>query len=174
MSAAPTLRVPPGQPELAVALGAAAVRATLAAQLPAWLRSRRWFGGQARRLRTVEFVGWLPLPEGAALALIAATDTDDVTTRHPLLLAATPDGAVSDGLERPALRDYLLARLLAGDTLAGERLRVEGQPLVAGEPIDPAPSARGNPGASLASDPQAWTPPTACVHRIAGRPEAVT
>ena len=140
MSDGPTLRVPAGQPDLGVALGDRAVRDTLAAQLPDWLRARRWFGGQARRLSSVEFIGWVPLPEGAALAMIAATDTDGGTTRHPLLLAATPDGAVVDGLERPALRAYLLERLLAGDTLAGESLRVVGVPLSKGEAIDASTS----------------------------------
>jgi len=139
MSGGPTLHVPPAQADLSAALGDPAVRDALAAQLPAWLRARRWFGGQARQLTAVTFVGWLPLP-GAVLAMIAATDADGVTTRHPLLLTSDPDGAVVDGLERPALRAFLLKQLLAGETLRGHNLRVVAVPLVANEEIDPATS----------------------------------
>lgn len=139
MSVGPTLHVSPGQADLNAALGDPAVRDALAAQLPAWLRARRWFGGQARQLTAVAFVGWLPLP-GAVLAMIAATDEDGATTRHPLLLTTDPDGAVVDGLERPALRAYLLKQLLAGETLQGHDLRVVAVPLVLDEAIDPATS----------------------------------
>jgi maltose alpha-D-glucosyltransferase/alpha-amylase len=140
MSTSPILRVPPGRTDLGTALGDPAVREVLGAQLPDWLRARRWFGGQSRQLTAVDFVGWLALPEGAALAMIAATDADGSTTRHPLLLAADPDGAVVDGLGRPTLRAYLLERLLAGDTLHGHDLRCFGVTLVTGEEIDAATS----------------------------------
>jgi maltose alpha-D-glucosyltransferase/alpha-amylase len=140
MSTRPTLHVPPGRADLGAALGDPAVREALAARLPDWLRARRWFGGQARQLTGVTFAGWLPLPDGAALAMIAATDAAGATTHHPLLLAADPDGAVLDAIERPALRAYLLERLLAGDTLQGHNLRVFGVSLVADEAIDAATS----------------------------------
>ena len=45
-----------------------------------------------------------------------------------------------DGLERPALRAYLLERLLAGETLHGHELRCVGVPLVTDEAIDSATS----------------------------------
>lgn len=140
MSTNPILHVQPGRADLGAALDDPTVRGELSAQLPAWLRARRWFGGQARQLRAVEFIGWLPLPGGAVLAMIAATDADSMTTRHPLLLACDPDGAVIDGIERPALRAFLLERLLAGDTLHGHNLRCFGVPLVTDEEIDPTSS----------------------------------
>ena len=136
MSADPPVRLPAGQTDLAAALGDPALRAALAAQLPDWLRARRWFGGQTRQIASVDVVGWVPLPDGVILALITVSDVSGDTSRHPLLLAATPDGAVRDGLELPEIRSYLLEQLLAGATLQGERLRIVGMPLGATPAID--------------------------------------
>ncbi len=138
MGAELRLRLPAGGADLAVVLGDPAQRAALAAQLPDWLRARRWFGGQTRQIANVEFVGWVPLPQGVALTMIAVADADGDTSRHPLLLAAAPDGTLRDGLELPSIRAYLLEQLLAGGTIAGQGLRVVGVPLGAAPQIDAA------------------------------------
>lgn len=122
----------PGAHDLARALHDEATRAALAAQLPEWLRARRWFGGQTRRLSEVRIEGWLALDAGegasAALCAIAVTDVLGVTTRHPAFLVADADGTIGEALDRPATRRHLLAILLSGAEVRGHGLRLRGEP----------------------------------------------
>jgi maltose alpha-D-glucosyltransferase/alpha-amylase len=126
------LQLDPGARELARALHDEATRTALAAQLPAWLRTRRWFGGQTRQLSEVRIEGWLSLAAGedasAALCAIAATDATGTTTRHPLFLALDTDGTVSEALDRSATRQHLLRILLSGEEVRGHGLRLRGEP----------------------------------------------
>ena len=138
MSAGGGLRVAPGERDLARTLARPEVRRALEAQLPAWLLPRRWFGGQTRQLTGVRIEGWLPLGDDpdapAVLCVVAATDADGATSRHPLFLVAAGDGAIDEALEHPAARGLLLELLLRGGTLGGEALRLIGEP--AGPPPD--------------------------------------
>ena len=126
------LQLAPGARDLARALHDEANRAALAAQLPAWLRARRWFGGQTRQLTAVRIDGWLSLDAGgdasAALCAIAATDSAGTTTRHPLFLALDANGVVSEALDNPATRQHLLRILLSGEEVCGHGLRLRGEP----------------------------------------------
>ncbi len=126
------LHLDPGARDLATALHSEATRVALATQLPAWLRARRWFGGQTRQLSAVRIEGWLPLDAGgdasAALCAIAVTDRSGTTTRHPLFLALDTNGVVSEALERPATRQHLLRILLSGEEVRGHGLRLRGEP----------------------------------------------
>ncbi len=152
-TAEPTLHIAPGDRDLARSLAREDVRAALAAQLPAWLRPKRWFGGQTRDLTEVRFDGWVSLADGSAtevegrrskgelapeeggaetpvvLCVIRATDTEGATTHHPLFLHAAADGTVGEGLERPAARRQLLALLLGGGEVRGVGLRLVGDPV---------------------------------------------
>jgi trehalose synthase-fused probable maltokinase len=125
------LRVAPGDRDLARALDREEVRAALEAQLPAWLRPRRWFGGQTRQLTGVRIERWLPLggapTDAAVLCVVSATDAAGATTRHPLFLAADADGTVGEALEQPAARQQLLAVLLSGGERRGAGLRLVGE-----------------------------------------------
>lgn len=118
--------------DLAQALHDEATRTALAAQLPGWLRARRWFGGQTRQLADVQIAGWLPLAAGAGetavLCAIAATDLLGHTTRHPLFLVADAAGALSEALDRPTVRRQLLDLLLSGGELRGPGLILRGEP----------------------------------------------
>lgn len=128
----PTLHLAGVGRDLAAALDREEVRASLAAQLPAWLRPKRWFGGQTRELTTVDFVGWVPLGDDeeapAVLVVIRATDTTGAATQHPLFLYADADGTLTEALERPGTRQRLLAILLEGDELLGTGLHLIGDP----------------------------------------------
>lgn len=140
------LQLDPGARDLATALHSEATRVALAAQLPAWLRARRWFGGQTRQLSEVRIEGWLPLDAGvdasAALCAIAATDRSGTTTRHPLFLALDPNGVVTEALERSATRRHLLRILLAGEEVRGHGLRLRGEPTGTPPPLGAQPASR--------------------------------
>ena len=126
------LQLDPGTRDLAAALHDEATRAALVAQLPAWLRARRWFGGQTRQLSEVRIEGWLSLDAGegasAVLCAIAATDRSGTTTRHPLFLARDASGVVGEALDRAATRRHLLRILLSGEEVRGHGLRLRGEP----------------------------------------------
>ncbi|CAN5381044.1 maltose alpha-D-glucosyltransferase [soil metagenome] len=67
-------------------------RPALAKILPAYLRSRRWFGGKARRIKDVKIVETIPLQAGDFIARIAMlqvdyTDGDPETYVLPLTFA---------------------------------------------------------------------------------------
>ena len=132
----PSLHVAPQDRDLASSLARQEVRDTLTAQLPAWLRPKRWFGGQTRQITAVQIEGWLSLGESAGaddaapavLCVISVTDSDGITSRHPLFLAATEDGTIGEALERPAVRQRLLELLLGGGELRGTGLRLIGEP----------------------------------------------
>ena len=140
------LQLDPGARDLARALHNEASRAALAAQLPAWLRARRWFGGQTRQLTEVRIEGWLPLDAGddasAALCAIAATDATGTTTRHPLFLALDTNGVVTEALDRAATRLHLLRILLAGEEVRGHGLRLRGEPTGTPPPLGAEPTSR--------------------------------
>jgi trehalose synthase-fused probable maltokinase len=126
------LQLDSGARDLAEALHDPAVRTALVAQLPGWLRARRWFGGQTRQLSEVRIEGWLSLDAGedasAALCALAATDISGTTTRHPLFLALDAQGVVGEALDRPATRQHLLQILLSGEEVRGHGLRLRGEP----------------------------------------------
>lgn len=129
---APTIRIAPADRDLSRSLAEPAVRAALQAQWPEALRLLRWFGGQTRQLTGVRIEGWLSLldePGAATLCVVAATDTAGLTTRHPLFLTVDEEGVVGEALALPAARRRLLKLLLAGGTIAGSDLRLEGEPI---------------------------------------------
>jgi len=140
------LQLAPGAHDLARALHDEATRAALAAQLPAWLRARRWFGGQTRQLSDVRIEGWLPLDAGeaasAVLCAIAATDVTGTTTRHPLFLALDAVGTVGEALDRSSTRQHLLRILLSGEEVRGHGLRLCGAPTSTPLALGPAPTSR--------------------------------
>jgi len=139
--AGPALHIAPQDRDLANTLARSAVRDALTAQLPAWLRPQRWFGGQTRQLTAVEIEGWLPLANNAILCVIRVTDSDENTTRHPLFLAAAEDGTITEALEQPLVRQHLLELLLGGGELRGTGLRLIGEPTGAVAGLQPdAPS----------------------------------
>lgn len=132
LSDPPTLHVAPTDRDLAAALAREEVRAELAAQLPAWLRPKRWFGGQTRDLTDVQFVGWLALDDEptapGVFCVVRVADATGTVSQHPLFLYADEEGEVREALERPATRQRLLALLLAGGEVRGVGLRLVGEP----------------------------------------------
>jgi maltose alpha-D-glucosyltransferase/alpha-amylase len=51
-------------------------RSTVEGLLPAFLRTRRWFGGKARRIKEVEIVEAIPVPVGRATDFLTLTRVD--------------------------------------------------------------------------------------------------
>lgn len=146
MASSPTLHVAPTDRDLAAALAREEVRAELAGQLPAWLRPKRWFGGQTRDLTDVQFIGWVALDDDptapAVLGVIRVADTTGVVSQHPLFLYADENGEVKEALERPATRQRLLALLLGGGEVRGVGLRLVGDPTGAVEGLQPDTPSR--------------------------------
>ncbi|HEY8597233.1 MAG TPA: hypothetical protein VIL85_02315 [Thermomicrobiales bacterium] len=140
----PSLHVAPQDRDLATSLARPEVRDALTAQLPVWLRPKRWFGGQIRQLTAVQIEGWLSLGDDTApavLCVIRVTDSDAITSRHPLFLAAAEGGTVGEALELPIVRQRLLELLLNGGELRGTGLRLIGEPTGAAAGLAPnAPS----------------------------------
>ena len=115
-------------PRLADAFDDPGERGLLERQLPDYLRAQRWFGGRTRRLVATRLERWVPLDSlDVCLAVVAAADSDGLTTEHLLfLVAAEPDAdapgarrAVDDALARPEARVALLRLALDGGRLAG-------------------------------------------------------
>ena len=82
-------------------LGDARSRNALVALLPAYLRSRRWFGGKARRIKSVAVTGHVPLPFDDTRAEVAIlqvdyTEGDPETYILPLAFAPNVDGAPAE------------------------------------------------------------------------------
>ncbi len=142
----PSLHVAPQDRDLVSSLSRPEVRDTLTTQLTAWLRPQRWFGGQTRQLTAVQIEGWLSLGADdtatTVLCVIRVTDSDQITSRHPLFLAAAADGTIGEALEQPAVRQRLLELLLGGGELRGTGLRLIGEPTGAVAGLQPDAHSR--------------------------------
>jgi len=113
---------PPAPPRIAVEGGWEAVFeepacAALEALLPAFLRSRRWFGGKARKIKAAEITDSVRLANGGSVARLAIARVDYAAgdPEHYLLTLTFSSGEAADKVD-PA---KVLARLV---TDAGEGL----------------------------------------------------
>jgi trehalose synthase-fused probable maltokinase len=118
---------------LADALEDQGERHALESLLPAYLRTQRWFGGQARGVTAAIFAGWLDLglETDAAVCLVDVTDEAGLTTRHQLYLGISSSDdvpAVVDAIEKPEVRDLLAEVALHGVRLEGRGLSLAGIP----------------------------------------------
>jgi maltose alpha-D-glucosyltransferase/alpha-amylase len=117
--------------------------------LPSYLRSRRWFGGKARKIKSTEITDIVPIPSGPSLAYVIFvqveyTEGDPETYTVPIAFAGGERArelesqlgqtilarvrgkdADSEGILYPALRDVELARSLL-EAIARRR-RFKGQ-----------------------------------------------
>jgi maltose alpha-D-glucosyltransferase / alpha-amylase len=117
----PTLEVAGRWPEVLTTRA----RASLEAILPAYLLARRWFGGKARRIKSVQIADVVPVPGRDAsapagymtLVQVEYREGDPETYALPLTALGDEWGDVQDG--RPP---GLVARL---QTVEGERLLVD-------------------------------------------------
>jgi len=93
-------------------------RAALELQLPGYLQTQRWFGGQSRSLQRASIERWVELESGACIFVVAVTDTSGLETQHQLyLLAGERDGqqrAVIDALGQAAVCEELMDLVLSG------------------------------------------------------------
>jgi len=95
------------------------LRDRLNPMLPAFLRSRRWFRGGKRRIRTAEIYDVIPFPRSSSYVLILRTD---YTEGEPELYVVAVAAFAGEG-PKP---DFILARLLGpggGMLLLGSALR---------------------------------------------------
>ncbi len=141
-----TLRSAATEDDLTVALADQRVRENLEQQLPAWLRQQRWFGGHTRTLTAVTITAWLAMPDTTTpptvLCLLRATDDHGFASQHPLFLYATPDGVITEALAQPAVQQRLLRLILAGETLAGSGLQLQGEPTTVARKLSPTLTSR--------------------------------
>ena len=125
----------------------AALRQSLARQLPAFLSAKRWFGGKARQIATVDVVDAIPVGGSGAVIFIATvryqqgaeetysiplvpvivpvrTSSTDAAPRVPL-----QDGApltLDDAFSRQAFLAELLDIIKREEEVSGERGRLRG------------------------------------------------
>ena len=128
-------------------------RARLEDALPGFLRSQRWFGGKARRLRSVHLSRAIPVPMEAEIALVTSVGVDytDGAAESYLLPLAYAEGeraaalrrefptsivanlktdTGSEGILFDALVDETFAAALLGAIANRRRLRSDGNLLV--------------------------------------------
>jgi len=109
---------------------------SLAAALPAWLPTQRWFGGKDREITAVRPVSWTTLLDGDPLLihLIVEVEQGDRTEPYQLLIGSrqsqVPDVAASASI---GLEDGLTCYEASGDAdLTACLLEL----IIAGEPVD--------------------------------------
>jgi len=118
---------------LADALADPRERHAMETMLPGYLRTQRWFGGQARNVAQASFAGWLDLALEAdgCVCVVDTLDTEGVATRHQVYLGISEtDGspAVIDALEKPDIRESLRSIILQGRRLQGQGVVLSGAP----------------------------------------------
>ena len=74
-------------------------RATLASVLPAYLQTRRWFGGKARTIQSAQITEVIPVPNQAYIVFLLVTYTEGSPETYVLPLAYQEDGVGSEVLE---------------------------------------------------------------------------
>ena len=111
----------PEPPVIAVAAGWPAVlrgraRTALEEALPAFLRTRRWFGGKARRIKSARIADAVPIPYGDSTAYLCLVQVEyaegDPETYALNLAFATGEKAAK---LRGELSHAIIARLVVGD-----------------------------------------------------------
>lgn len=117
------------------ALHDAIERTSLQRQLPGYLHTQRWFGGQARTVVEVTLERWVELETtGACICVVLVGDSVGVRTEHQLYLIVGPEEEgqrpVLDALELGEVRAELLALVLSGARREGYRAELvcEGGP----------------------------------------------
>ncbi len=94
-------------------------------QIAAWLPQQRWFAGRGAAIAAVEWVDAIEVGGGAAVLLVDVTAAGREKARYALPLR---DGDL-EGLASDAVRQAWFARLAAGTARAGERGRLEFEPV---------------------------------------------
>ncbi len=115
-------------------------------KLPAYLQSRRWFGGKAWPIKSVSLIEHAELPNGAgALAIVEVTYGLGAPERYVLPVAADAQGNLREALEDDETARFLLsliresrAHSMGSGALKGRR-RV---PAGALQPVRPTPDVR--------------------------------
>lgn len=135
----------------------------IAAALPGWLPSQRWFGGKDREVTTVRPLAWTVVEDGdpALVHLVVEVGQDDRTEPYQLLLGRRSDGlpdvpaAAAIGVEDGPvwyeasgdadLTGVLLDHVAAGDVVGDLRFEPEpGAELVTGLRAHPITSEQSN------------------------------
>lgn len=117
------------------ALHDAQERASLEAQLPGYLLGQRWFGGQARGIKSVELERWVHFEVediSACLCVVLVMDTAGRETEHQMFLYVdAPAGnqrPVVDALALEPIRADLLQLALTGGSREGHRAKLAFEP----------------------------------------------
>ena len=137
----------------------ATLQTTLATQLPEYLLKRRWFGGKARKIASVDVVDTLPIPASGGNAYIFVArvnyaDGADEMYAIPLvrsegagsegLKVPGPDGGsmlLADGLKNSSFLTALVELIEKGSAIAGVSGELRGLQTTAYSELSPEPVA---------------------------------
>ncbi|HLH00318.1 MAG TPA: maltose alpha-D-glucosyltransferase [Bryobacteraceae bacterium] len=92
--------------------------ATLLRRLPAFLRTRRWFRGMNRPIRSIDFVDDIPIPNTPAHVLLGVVEYNDGDPETYVLPGSVAIGEAAEQL-KSRLKDVSVAELQAEDTSKG-------------------------------------------------------
>ncbi len=92
--------------------------ATLVRRLPAFLRTRRWFQGQRRSIRSIEIADDIPIPDTSAHVLLGVIDYSDGDPETYVLPGSVAIGEAAEQL-KAKLSDVSVAELQAQDASKG-------------------------------------------------------
>jgi len=100
-----------------------ALATRVAAQLPAALSTRRWFGGKTRTITGVVPLDWVAVPETSGLlALFEVSYADGGRETYQVPVLPTPEAdAIGDAMEDPAFCRVLLEQIRMGTSIKGQR-----------------------------------------------------
>jgi trehalose synthase-fused probable maltokinase len=108
------------------------LRHSFSAQLPAFLKAQRWFGGKARQISGVELIDAVPLNGDGANAVLSLVNVkyvegEEETYSVPIIASEQPGGdSLEDAFSRPQFLAELLEIIKREGDLAGEKGRVRG------------------------------------------------